>query len=94
MAILVISEERRRLEVARAEQSEALDRRIRREWLVLLLLIVGWNLIGLTLVGFGFSSPSQEQGGRLVVAGLFAGNGGTLVTALFRVLRMMERGDL
>ena len=29
-----------------------------------------------------------------LVAGLFAGNGGTLFTALFRVLRMMERGDL
>lgn len=94
MATLFISEERRRLEVARAEQSEALDRRIRREWLVLLLLIVGWNLLGLTLVGFGFASPSPEQGGRLVVAGLFAGNGGTLFTAMFRVLRMMERGDL
>jgi len=94
MATLVISEERRRLEIARAEQSEALDRRIRREWLVLLLLIVGWNLLGLTLVGVGFASPSPEQGGRLVVAGLFVGNGGTLFTALFRVLRMMERGDL
>lgn len=92
MPILVIPEHQRRAEIARAERSEELDRRIRREWLVLLLMIGGWNLLGLAVVGLGMANSNQEQGGQLVVVGLFLGNGGVLITILFRVLRMMERG--
>lgn len=94
MPALIIPEQQRRTEIARAERSEELDRRIRREWLVLLLLIVGWSLAGIVLVGLGMASPSPERGNQIAVAGLFLGNGGALVSVCFRVLRMVERGEL
>jgi hypothetical protein len=90
MPIVVLSEARRRDEVARADRSEALDRRHRRVWWKMLAGIVGWNLVGMTLIGFGLATTDAEAGGRWLVAGLSVGYIGMVGTLFFQVLGMME----
>jgi hypothetical protein len=90
MPIVVLSEARRRDEIARADRSEALDRRHRRVWWRMLAGIVGWNLVGMTLIGFGLATTDGEVGAQLMVAGLSGGYIGMLGTLFFQVLGMME----
>jgi hypothetical protein len=52
--------------------------------------IVGWNLVGMTLIGFGLATTDAEAGGRWLVAGLSVGYIGMVGTLFFQVLGMME----
>jgi len=91
--VLMISPERKALEIRRAEQVEALERLRLREWRKIIWLILFWNLVSLVLFGMAMAAPSREQGDRYLVAGLLLGYVGMAVTLLFQLLRMQERGD-
>ncbi|MDZ4674143.1 MAG: hypothetical protein SGI84_06790 [Gemmatimonadota bacterium] len=94
MLILVIPERQRLMELERASRIVALDRGMRRAWLVLGLLVLGWNLIGLVLIGFAMAMPNPELGARFVAAGPLVAYIGMFVTVTLQLLRMSDRGYL
>lgn len=94
MPLVTISPRQRDAEIRRATELAAWERSHRRGKLVVLLLCVGWNVIGLAIMGLGMAETDPERAIGLFALGPFVGYAGLGVTLLFYFLRLAERGDI
>ncbi len=94
MPLVTISTRQRDAEIRRAAELEAWERGQRRGKLVVLLLCVGWNVVGLAIMGLGMAETNPQRAMGLFALGPFVGYAGMGVTLLFYFLRLAERGDI
>ncbi|MFN2315823.1 MAG: hypothetical protein ABR551_11065 [Gemmatimonadales bacterium] len=94
MPLVTISPRQREAEIRRAAENEAWERAHRRGKLVVLLLCLGWNLVGMVIMGLGMADSNPERAMGLFALGPFIGYTGMGVTLLFYFIRLSERGDI
>lgn len=94
MPLVTISARQREAELRRAAEREAWERSHRRGKLMVLGLCVGWNLVGIMIMGFGMADSDPARAMGLFALGPFVGYGGMAVTALVYFIRLAERGDI
>lgn len=94
MPLVTISPRQREAEIRRAAELGAWERSHRRGKLVVLLLCVGWNLVGMATMGMGMADSDPDRAMGLFALGPFVGYAGMGLTLLFYFLRLSERGDI
>ena len=94
MPLLTISPRQRDAESRRAAELEAWERGRRRQNLVVLALCVGWNLVGLAIMGLGMGDSDPDRAKGFFALGPFIGYAGMGITLLLYYIRLAERGDI